>query len=73
MINSKTLELVEIQELVIPCKIASPLIEAMNNSCVKKLKIGYMISKAVVSGLHCPEDRVELIYITSTGDDSNVR
>ena len=60
--QSKTLEEVEVtREFPMNNEVAQILLEAMNHSSVKKLKIGY-VNKDAVSGCSYPTDKVEVVY-----------
>ena len=58
LIQNKTLEVVEVSELTMDIDIARALVEAMNHSSVKKLRIGNSCKEAV-SECSFPTDRVE--------------
>ena len=63
MTQSKTLEEVEVMgEFPMNNEVAQILLEAMNHSSVKKLMIGYVSNKDVVSGCSYPTDKVEVQY-----------
>ena len=62
MTQSKTLEKVNVWEYpMMNNEVAQILLEAMNHSSVKKLRIGY-VSKDAVSGCSYPTDKVEVEY-----------
>ena len=61
MTQSKTLEEVYVWEDPMNNEVAQILLEAMNHSSVKKLKIGY-VSKDAVSKCSYPTDKVEVEY-----------
>ena len=62
MTQSKTLEEVEVTwEFSMNNEVAQILLEVMNHSSVKKLKIGY-VSKDAVLGCSYPTDKVEVEY-----------
>ena len=61
MTQNKTLEEVEVWEHpMMNNEVAQILLEAMNYSSVKKLKIGY-VSKDAVSGCSYPTDKVHVV------------
>ena len=59
--QSKTLEKVEVCECLMKNEVAQILLEAMNYSSVKKLKIEY-VNRVFVSGCSYPTDKVEVLY-----------
>ena len=59
--QSKTLEEVDMWEHSMSNEVAQILLEAMNHSSVKKLKIG-SVNKYAVSGCSYPTDKVEVKY-----------
>ena len=61
--QSKTLKMVEIQDFLMTMnnEVAQILLEAINHSSVKKLKIG-RVDKDAVSGCSYPTDKVDIMY-----------
>ena len=60
LIQSKTLEEVKVEENPMDSEVVRALVEAMNHSSVKKLRIGWNCKEAV-SECSFPTDRVEIL------------
>ena len=67
LIQSKTLEKVEVSELPMSNEVAKILLEAMNHSSVKRLIIDShgFVSKDAISGCSYPKDKVEVDCLPS--------
>lgn len=60
--HSEILEEVDLSVPELSIEIARPLVEAMNNSNLKKLKLGRLMNEENVVGWSYPIDRVEILF-----------